>query len=296
MAPTRIDRRSALKGLAAGTAALAVPRVFDPVAAAAPAAKGIFGYGVASGDPTGTSVVIWTRATPPSPGGEPVAAPGSGLGKPLPVRWEVARDPGFRHVVARGNERTSADSDHTLKVDVTGLAPYTRYYSGSEPWRAQPGGPHPHRPRRAGRGACAALRPGSCSNYTGGYFAPTVPRAARRPRPRAARRATTSTSTATARAATAPPALIGMPRRPTGTETIDLAGLPPAPRAAQGRPGSAGGPPATTRGSRSSTTTRSPTTRGRPEPRTTPGTRGRLPRPPRHAYEGVPQVDAVPAT
>ena len=67
MSPMRIDRRSALKGLAAGTAALAVPRVFDPAAAAAPAAKGIFGYGVASGDPTGTSVVIWTRATPPSP-------------------------------------------------------------------------------------------------------------------------------------------------------------------------------------------------------------------------------------
>ena len=79
MAPTRIDRRSALKGLAAGTAALAVPRVFDPAAAAAPASKGIFGYGVASGDPTGTSVVLWTRATPPSEDGEPVAAPGSGL-------------------------------------------------------------------------------------------------------------------------------------------------------------------------------------------------------------------------
>jgi alkaline phosphatase D len=49
------------------------------------------------------------------------------------VRWEVARDPGFRHVVARGNERTSADSDHTLKVDVTGLAPYTRLSTASGP-------------------------------------------------------------------------------------------------------------------------------------------------------------------
>ena len=171
MAPTRIDRRSALKGLAAGTAALAVPRVFDPVAAAAPAAKGIFGYGVASGDPTGTSVVIWTRATPPSPRGEPVAAPGSGLGKPLQVRWEVARDPGFRHVVARGNERTSADSDHTLKVDVTGLAPYTRYY-----YRFESRGER----SRVGRTRTAPDVPGevhalrfalvSCSNYTGGYF------------------------------------------------------------------------------------------------------------------------------
>ena len=103
MAPTRIDRRSALKGLAAGTAALAVPRVFDPAAAAAPASKGIFGYGVASGDPTGTSVVLWTRATPPNEDGEPVAAPGSGLGKPLQVHWEVARDEHFTHVVAKGH-------------------------------------------------------------------------------------------------------------------------------------------------------------------------------------------------
>ncbi len=122
MAPSTIDRRTALKSLAAGTAALTVPRVFDPVAAAAPAARGIFGYGVASGDPTGTSVVIWTRATPPASPGQAVAAPGSGLGKPLQVRWEVARDENFRDVVARGTVRTSADTDHTLKVDVTGLA------------------------------------------------------------------------------------------------------------------------------------------------------------------------------
>ena len=171
MAPTRIDRRSALKGLAAGTAALAVPRVFDPVAAAAPAAKGIFGYGVASGDPTGTSVVIWTRATPPSPAGEPVAAPGSGLGKPLQVRWEVARDPGFRHVVARGNERTSADSDHTLKVDVTGLAPYTRYYYRFESrGERSPVGRTRTAPDVPGEVHALRFALVSCSNYTGGYF------------------------------------------------------------------------------------------------------------------------------
>jgi alkaline phosphatase D len=171
MPPTRIDRRSALKGLAAGTAALAVPRVFDPVAAAAPAAKGIFGYGVASGDPTGTSVVIWTRANPPSPRGEPVAAPGSGLGKPLQVRWEVARDPGFRHVVARGNERTSADSDHTLKVDVTGLAPYTRYYYRFESrGERSPVGRTRTAPDVPGEVHALRFALVSCSNYTGGYF------------------------------------------------------------------------------------------------------------------------------
>ena len=171
MSPMRIDRRSALKGLAAGTAALAVPRAFDPAAAAAPAAKGIFGYGVASGDPTGTSVVLWTRATPPSPPGQPVAAPGSGLGKPLQVRWEVARDEDFRHVVARGIERTSADSDHTVKVDVTGLEPYTRYhYRFESRGERSPVGHTRTAPDVPGEVHALRFALVSCSNYAGGYF------------------------------------------------------------------------------------------------------------------------------
>ncbi|HET7822974.1 MAG TPA: alkaline phosphatase D family protein [Ornithinibacter sp.] len=171
MSPLRIDRRSALKGLAAGTAALAVPRVFDPAAAAAPAAKGIFGYGVASGDPTGTSVVLWTRATPPSGPGEPVAAPGSGLGKPLQVHWEVARDEGFRDVVAKGHVKTSADSDHTVKVDVTGLKPYTRYhYRFESRGERSPVGHTRTAPDVAGEVHALRFALVSCSNYTGGYF------------------------------------------------------------------------------------------------------------------------------
>ena len=171
MATTRIDRRTALKSLAAGTAALTVPRAFDPVAAAAPAAKGVFGYGVASGDPTGTSVVLWTRATPPADRGEPVATPGSGLGKPLRVRWEVARDERFRHVVARGSVRTSAERDHTVKVDVTGLQPYTRYhYRFESRGERSPVGHTRTAPDVPGEVHALRLALVSCSNYTGGYF------------------------------------------------------------------------------------------------------------------------------
>ena len=171
MTPTSIDRRTALKSLAVGTAALAVPRVFDPVAAAAPASKGIFGYGVASGDPTGTSVVLWTRATPPGAPGEAVATPGSGLGKPLQVRWEVARDEDFRQVVARGIVRTSADSDHTVKVDVTGLQPYTRYhYRFESRGERSPVGHTRTAPDVPGEAHALRFALVSCSNYTGGYF------------------------------------------------------------------------------------------------------------------------------
>ncbi|MET0235172.1 MAG: alkaline phosphatase D family protein [Kibdelosporangium sp.] len=165
------NRRLLLKGAALGAAALASPlRVFSAEAAAAPAANGIFGYGVASGDPTADAVIIWTRATPPPAGGR-IAAPGSGLGQPVCVRWEVARDPGFRHMVRRGTVYTNASSDHTVKIDVTGLQPYARYFyrfsaegETSPVGRTQTAPDHPHR--------LHALRFGlvSCSNYTGGYF------------------------------------------------------------------------------------------------------------------------------
>jgi alkaline phosphatase D len=166
-------RRSVLKGAALAAAAAAVPvRVFDVEAAAAPAADGIFGYGVASGDPTADAVVIWTRATPPPRRpGDPVAVPGSGLGRPLQVLWEVATDPEFRFRVRQGVVRTSPDGDHTVKIDVTGLRPYTRYYYR---FRAQ------GQTSAVGRTQTAPDEPGrlhalrfalvSCSNYTGGYF------------------------------------------------------------------------------------------------------------------------------
>jgi len=164
-----VSRRSVLAGLAAGaagTALAAVPvRLFDAVAAAAPAAAGVFGYGVASGDPTATSVILWTRATP-----SPDAVPGSGLGAPTTVGWEVARDAAFTLPVASGAVVTSPDSDHTVKVDVGGLTPYTRYYyrfsalgETSRVGRTQtaPDDGQPHALRLAFV---------SCSNYTGGYF------------------------------------------------------------------------------------------------------------------------------
>jgi phosphodiesterase/alkaline phosphatase D-like protein len=169
------SRRTVLKGAALAAAAVVGAttfRGFDEVAAAAPAHQGVFGYGVASGDPTGDAVIIWTRATPkPKHPNDPVATPGSGLGGPVLVLWEVATDEHFRHVARRGLLLTSARSDHTVKVDVAGLRPYTRYWyrfkaegETSPVGRTRTAGDEPHRVH--------ALRFGlvSCSNYTGGYF------------------------------------------------------------------------------------------------------------------------------
>ena len=54
---------------------------------------GLFSHGVASGDPLSDRVILWTRITAPSPG-------------TLNLNWEVASDPNFGGIVARGTATT----------------------------------------------------------------------------------------------------------------------------------------------------------------------------------------------
>jgi alkaline phosphatase D len=126
-----------------------------------------FQHGVASGDPLPDGAIIWTRVTP-----SPEALPGMGLGGSAEVRWEVSLDPNFSTKVARGVVITSAALDHTVKVDVRGLAAgrthFFRFLFRNEISRVG-------RFRTAPPESFAApnLRFGlaSCSNYEGGYFA-----------------------------------------------------------------------------------------------------------------------------
>lgn len=82
---------------------VATGRAYEPVAA--------FPSGVASGDPTGDGVILWTRIDP--------AVARSGID----VTWEVADDPGFEpgSVVDTGVVPTDPATDHTVHVDVAGL-------------------------------------------------------------------------------------------------------------------------------------------------------------------------------
>lgn len=167
-----ISRRDALRagGLAAGTgAALAL----GAGAAAAQPAGGhqVFAHGVVSGDPAPNRVVIWTRVTP-----SPDATPGSGAGAATPVRWEVSASAAFDGAAASGTVWTSADSDHTVKVDVAGLAPATTYYyrftarPGQADAQTSPVGRTRTAP--AADAAVGALRFGvvSCSYWEAGFF------------------------------------------------------------------------------------------------------------------------------
>jgi alkaline phosphatase D len=81
-----------------------------------PAGTFSFPQGVASGDPQATSVVLWTRVVR---GSEATA---------VSVRVQVSTDATFGTMVADQQVSATSDSDHTVRVLVTGLAASTAYY------------------------------------------------------------------------------------------------------------------------------------------------------------------------
>ena len=80
-----------------------------------------FTLGVASGDPTGDGVVLWTRLAP-----DPV----NGGGMPsnaVEVDWQVSTDERMGHVVKKGRAVATPDLGHSVHVEVRGLEP-SRWY------------------------------------------------------------------------------------------------------------------------------------------------------------------------
>jgi len=168
--PSGVRRRAVLAGGALGAGALGTSGALAPArsAAAATAATSgrYFRHGVASGDPRPDRVLLWTRVTPTA-----AALPGSGRGPRVTVRWEVATDRGFTRVVRRGSVATGPGRDHTVKVDVTGLAAERTYW-----YRFAHGGETSRvgrtRTAPAERSTPSHLRFGvvSCANWQAGYF------------------------------------------------------------------------------------------------------------------------------
>ncbi len=77
-----------------------------------------FLHGVGSFDPTPDAVIIWTHFTPIE----------QEVHLELKIKWEVATDPGFVNIVAKGTSTCSHNSDFTVMEDVTGLAADGKYY------------------------------------------------------------------------------------------------------------------------------------------------------------------------
>jgi alkaline phosphatase D len=120
-----LSRRSLLQIGAAttGTALVGAAAVSAAGPAGATPSSPVFVHGVASGDPLPDSVILWTRVTP-----QPTATPGSGRGPVVSVVWEMAADPSFARIARSGSVSAGPAADHTVKVDVRGLAPATSYW------------------------------------------------------------------------------------------------------------------------------------------------------------------------
>ena len=85
-----------------------------------PSGTFFFPQGVASGDPTPTSVVLWTRARRGRERDRDTSA--------VPVTVQVSTDSTFATIVVDQEVTATSDSDHTVRVLVTGLAANTQYY------------------------------------------------------------------------------------------------------------------------------------------------------------------------
>ena len=149
----RVSRRAFLttSSVALGTLPLIRSAAFAQIADA------VFRHGVASGDPLADRVILWTRVTPQTVSGE------------VTVAWQVARDPKFGRIMSRGEARTGAARDFTVKIDVPGLEPGTTYYYRFESLGARSA---IGRTRTLPRDGVSRLRLGvvSCSNLPQGYF------------------------------------------------------------------------------------------------------------------------------
>ena len=148
-----VTRRTFL-GSSAAASALVGSQVGGAVAATD--LNNRFQHGVASGDPLGDRVILWTRVS-------------GGADKPVAVRWVIATDQALRNVVNQGVVTALPERDHTVKVDALGLSPgRTYYYRFDADGQESPLGRTRTLPQRTVTRLRFAVV--SCSNYPFGYF------------------------------------------------------------------------------------------------------------------------------
>ncbi len=115
-----------------------------------------FRYGVASGDPLGDRVILWTHAK------------FANSTEAVSLRYQVATDASFGTIVSQGTVVASAETGHTAKVDAAGLTPGTGYfYRFVHDDTPSPVGTTRTLPAIASSVKLAVM---SCTNYPAGYF------------------------------------------------------------------------------------------------------------------------------
>lgn len=124
----------------------------------------LFTLGVASGDPTASSVVLWTRLAP-----EPLSD--STLVDEVSVDWVIASDPALTQVVQAGQVMALPGNAHCVHVEPTTLQPNTVYYYQFEASGASsPIGRTKTLPQLAADLDKFSIALTSCMEYSLGYF------------------------------------------------------------------------------------------------------------------------------
>jgi alkaline phosphatase D len=124
MAAAKLDRRKFLR-LSAGVAgAIGLSQLPGDLARAGWRTEGDpFTLGIASGDPSPSGVVLWTRLAP-----APLEVGGGMPPEPVAVDWQVATDDAMGNVVRSGSALASPELAHSVHVEVSGLQPWREYF------------------------------------------------------------------------------------------------------------------------------------------------------------------------
>ncbi|WP_165073268.1 alkaline phosphatase D family protein [Paludisphaera rhizosphaerae] len=125
-----------------------------------------FSLGVATGEPTESGVVLWTRLAP-----SPLDPDGGMPPEAVEVAWEIATDDGMRDVVRSGKTVATPQLAHSVHVEAEGLQPDRWYWyrfkvgDAISPIGRTRTTPAPDASPESLRFAFA-----SCSHYEQGYF------------------------------------------------------------------------------------------------------------------------------
>ncbi|BCS17507.1 alkaline phosphatase D family protein [Aspergillus puulaauensis] len=146
-----------------------------------------FTHSVASGDPYADSVILWTRIAPSMEASDSNTTVSGDVplydheneryakasAHPICVQYRVFSDKSARDVVDQGRALTSSDIDYTVKVEATGLKPFTTYwyrFNVCNSDNVSPLGRTKTAPSAKDEAEEVKLAVHSCSNYPNGYF------------------------------------------------------------------------------------------------------------------------------
>lgn len=127
-----------------------------------------FEHGVASGDPTESSVILWTRVSRTNFRDIHDDEQLSGIAD-ANVSWRVATDESFTNVVNSGSTTVGSETDFTLKVDAQNLQSNTKYFYQ---FTVGPNSSVVGKTKTLPSGTVDRVKLAvvSCSNYASGYF------------------------------------------------------------------------------------------------------------------------------